>query len=1004
MKERLQGRWFFLLLCLLWGGIMTANAEKKAWVKCDRTKGTITFYYTEKGTLGTDEYELKTKIYDMPGWTTSYNPSNQDYITKAIFDASFAEARPTMCYRWFYDCEKLTTIEGMENLNTSQVTAMQEMFDGCKSLQSIDLSHFDTSNVENFIGMFANCTGLTSLDVSKFNTSKATTMDSMFRSCSKLTTVDTSKFDTKNILSLRWMFGYCRGMTSIDLSNFDTQSLKTVELMFQNCTNLRTIDLSSFDTQKVTNTRKAFDGCSQLKTIYTTENFTVDKVTDSEAMFDGCTSLLGAIAFDSRHIDSYYAKVDGGYFTDKQYTGAYAVKSWDNLTFYYGYKKDRDENVFTLNNDNEIPGWYQQRENIGKVYFKESFRLARPTSCYKWFSGFIKLYVDGIRGLENLNTSEVTRMDYMFEGCSSLGYLEGLTYLNTQKVTTMRNMFSGCTALKSDKIDFSNFDTQNVTDMGYMFQKCSSLTSLDLSSFNTSKVTKMGNMFENCSALTSLDLSNFNTSGVTYMSFMFQNCKGLESINLSHFDTQKVTSMDGMFYGCEGLKSIDLSKLNIQKATNLMYMFSGCTGLTSVKMPKGNTQKVQNMGSIFSNCSSLTTLDMSGFDTQSVTSMYSMFFGCSSLTSIDLTNFNTENVTDMTSMFSGCSKLNSIVLSNFNTSKTTSMFQMFRNCALLTSLDLSGLNTQNVLNMQGMFMGCSSLNTIDLSSFNTGKVQDMGQMFSGCSSLSTLDLSNFDTQNVQRMYQMFENSGKISVYLGENFIKSQQNNSDMFLNSDITMYSLPSNYATNKTAFSGITVKPYVPINAKSEYGTICVPLGSKLTADSYTGFDKLYTVKAADADKGTVTLAEATSIMPGVAYVYHRALAADATKSVITFEADDNATTYDPVNDGNLLKGTFERITAPGGSYILQTDGNFHPVALGNTTLGVGAYRAYLDLGQNLQAQSLRFVFGDATGINNVNTNMANLPNIYFDLSGRKVENPQRGNVYINNGRKIVF
>ena len=61
-----------------------------------------------------------------------------------------------------------TTIEAsFKGSNTSNVTKMGEMFNGCSGLTSLDVSSFDTSNVTDMIGMFRYCSGLTSLDLSK---------------------------------------------------------------------------------------------------------------------------------------------------------------------------------------------------------------------------------------------------------------------------------------------------------------------------------------------------------------------------------------------------------------------------------------------------------------------------------------------------------------------------------------------------------------------------------------------------------------------------------------------------------------------------------------------------------------------------------------------------------------------------------------------------------------------------------------------------------------------
>lgn len=247
------------------------------------------------------------------------------------------------------------------------------------------------------------------------------------------------------------------------------------------------------------------------------------------------------------------------------------------------------------------------------------------------------------------------------------------------------------------------------------------------------------------------------------------------------------------------------------------------------------------------------------------------------------------------------------------------------------------------------------------------------------------------------------------------------------------IYSAPNQYEATKASkvFEGRTVKPYVSINKTPEYGTLCVPVGSSLVAGSFTGFDKLYQVTNADKNKGSITLTEAKSIEPGVPYVYHRYLEGvdfegKNDMSVITFEVDADASSSvtAPKNEGHLLKGTFESMVAKGGSYILQTDGNFHPVAADNTTLKVGAYRAYLDLSSTeigggdegfgeAKAYSMVFEGGEATGIDRINGDSSNKgiydqadlqPKVYFDLMGRKVAAPQKGEIYIVNGKKVVY
>ena len=102
-------------------------------------------------------------------------------------------------------------------------------------------------------------------------------------------------------------------------------------------------------------------------------------------------------------------------------------------------------------------------------------------------------------------------------------------------------------------------DTSNVTNINKMFFGCSSLTSLDLTNFNTSNVTNMGSMFNNCSSLTSLDLSNFNTSKVTIIEYMFSGCSSLTSLNLSNWDLSNADNVS-TFYNCASLTDVYITE------------------------------------------------------------------------------------------------------------------------------------------------------------------------------------------------------------------------------------------------------------------------------------------------------------------------------------------------------------------------------------------------------------------------------------------------------------
>ena len=116
----------------------------------------------------------------------------------------------------FYNFSKLTKIENVNLLDTSNVTDMSHMFQSCIKLTNLDLSSFDTSQVTNMGEMFSGSTRLTILDVSNFDTSQITDMSYMFENCSSLTILDVSNFDTSNVTNMSYMFKNCNSLTSLD--------------------------------------------------------------------------------------------------------------------------------------------------------------------------------------------------------------------------------------------------------------------------------------------------------------------------------------------------------------------------------------------------------------------------------------------------------------------------------------------------------------------------------------------------------------------------------------------------------------------------------------------------------------------------------------------------------------------------------------------------------------------------------------------------------------------
>ena len=579
------------------GGIVGTNG---APVYAVLNNGILTFYCDNlwSSRAGT-RYDIDDLNYSYSDQLRSYRTmpewiEDRNYIKRAVFDPSFANYKPKSTVCWFYSCQNLTAIEGMEYLNTSEVTNMSAMFRFCYALTDVDVSHMDTRNVTDMSFVFCYCESLKHIDVSMFITEKVTNMEHMFHTCP----VDT-------------------------------------------------LDLRNFETSKVTNMNTMFDWCRSLKTIYAKrDKWNTDNVTNSSWMFTGCKSLVGGqgTKFDSNHTDKEYAVIDEGMCAPGYLTGdaadlpreAYAVYKDSTLTFYYDCNINcRDGEIYTTNEfvaHNDIVGWSGVKSGIKTVEFDTSFKdYDQLIATRAWFQncGSLEQFV----GIENLVTTNVTDMSSMFFECRKLTSLD-LSGFKTDNVTDMNGMFYNCIKLTS--LNVSGFKTDNVTNMRHMFRNCRSLTSFDLSGFKTDNVTDMSWMFSLCKSLESLDLSGFNTDKVTNMSWMFDDCKSLKSLVVSGFKTDNVTNMGCMFGSCSGLTSLDVSGFKTDNVTDIGGMFVGCHGLTSLDVSGFKTDNVTYMSSMFAGCSSLTSLDVSNFNTSNVTDMDGMFYGCINLRAIDL--------------------------------------------------------------------------------------------------------------------------------------------------------------------------------------------------------------------------------------------------------------------------------------------------------------------------------------------------------------------------------
>lgn len=337
------------------GGYLTAATA--SWVRWDAPTGTLSFHRSATKPAGDNILDLGYGNY--PNWDT-----HAAEIKKVVFKAGFRDETHTTCSKWFSGCTNLTSIEGIENLNTSNVKYMNEMFGQCSNLETLDLSHFNTEKVGNMSNMFNGCTKLRDLNISSFNTENVTNMYGMFYGCSSLDSLDLSHFNTRNVRKdgMNYMFNGCSSLSYLNVSNFTTDKPgMQLDGLFQGCSSLQTLDLSSFDTGGASSVNYLFDGCSALQTIYVSDLFKIYGVKSSN-MFRDCHSLKGAISFEPTKKNETYANYKSGYLTKKVGTNGNEIIGATGSPLTIDALPLDDSKAYTLYEDCDVNNASYERE------------------------------------------------------------------------------------------------------------------------------------------------------------------------------------------------------------------------------------------------------------------------------------------------------------------------------------------------------------------------------------------------------------------------------------------------------------------------------------------------------------------------------------------------------------------------------------------------------------------------------------------------------------------
>ena len=719
----------------------------------------------------------------------------------------------------FSNYSACTSITGLDILDTSSVTNMSFMFNGCSGLTSLDVGNWNTSRVTNVGTMFWDCSNLTSLDVSSWNTNSVTDMSFMFYGCSGLTSLDVSNWNTSRVTNVRAMFWNCSNLTSLDVSSWNTSSVTNMSEIFYNCEKLTSLDVKSWDTSRVTTMRFMFYYCSNLTSL-DVSNWNTSSVTDMGGMFTYCSSLT---SLDVSNFNTSNVTDMGSMFT------------------YCSSLTSLDVSNFNTSNVTEMG------------------------SMFNLCSGLTSLDVS------KWNTSSVTDMGYMFSGCSGVTSLD-VTNFNTSNVTDMGSMFSGCSKLETIILgkDFDRLNGQ------HMFLYCSALTKIisHRAASESGEAIKLGEratiaMPTGVTLYVPDELSEDSYEAADNYRDVFTHANDtaddlvrVESFYKLAGEETMIVPVGGKFkdpgvkiFGYSSLTeaaiyeamgySVEISGNDFSTSEEndfvvtytFKYLESGETTAATVATLERNinvriitpilgaresTSYALGWKSTYTDDSILSVTfqnsipdltdmihaDVSLNQDESIMTwlvpngtkydqyiggvcgdtivastgerLFSGYWACTSITGLNY--LDTSSVTNMSNMFSSCVTLTSLDVRGFDTSNVTDMNYMFWQCKKLTSLDVSGWNTSCVTNMNSMFSLCDNLTNLDVSNFNTSSVTNMASMFDSCKSLTSLDLRNFDlsaldnskpsnSYDVNHSYMFDSCSNLKSIIISDKFLR-----------------------------------------------------------------------------------------------------------------------------------------------------------------------------------------------------------------------------------------
>ena len=274
-------------------------------------------------TVNTPTLDASSNMFYLDNWSNAAptsisfgNKNNIKSITKMQLDTS----NVTNMNNMFNGCSSLTTLD-LSGLNTSKVTTMQEMFSGCSSLTSLNLSDLNMKKLQYVAHMFYDCSSLKDVFINQEVTLNRLTNNLSKSDISyipKTATIHyngveykwhTSKWVISEInvpvlygevvdkskalptITLNDTVNTPNLYTPFNIFHLDTWSnAAPTSILINNKSNIKSLNKMQLDTSNITDMSNLFNGCSSLTTLDLSK-WNISNVTNMQNMFLSCSSL-----------------------------------------------------------------------------------------------------------------------------------------------------------------------------------------------------------------------------------------------------------------------------------------------------------------------------------------------------------------------------------------------------------------------------------------------------------------------------------------------------------------------------------------------------------------------------------------------------------------------------------------------------------------------------------------------------------------------------------------